>query len=164
MLWPRSYDGLIWAVQKIMKTCHETIHLFWCFWARRVWICLCSTLPSRHWVHPTSHVSQREVTKCKGKEVTEWPPEIVHLLECYYQVLKKRVFFVGCLAWNLTVCCLYLTVQALPDLHKDFFDTIRKLFEIDIDRKKATWLNMVHAACFMILCCPSRSKTAGPTT
>lgn len=52
-----------------------------------------------------------EVTKCKDKEVTEWPPEILHLLRCYY--------------------------QALPDLHKDFFDTIQKLFEIDIDRKKA---------------------------
>lgn len=43
------------------------------------------------------------------------------------------------------------SVQAVPDLHQDFFNAIQKLFEIDIDRKKATWLLIVHAACFMIL-------------
>lgn len=75
----------------------------------------------------------------------------------------RNMFSVGCLAWNL--CCLYLTmvctawllensVQALPDLHKDFFDTIQKF-------RNRHWFKEGHLAeygahcMFMILRGPS---------
>lgn len=110
MLWPRSFDGLIWVVQKIIKNMS---------WNNTPVLMFLSpkgvNLLMLNIAQPALSPSNVSCIAAGGDKMQRqgghwmaarnWPP-----LEMLLPGTEETCFFGGSLAWNLTVCCLYLTM------------------------------------------------------